>query len=102
MTTPRPLAAFLVLVLLSVVLPRTLFHHCDHTSVPGAASDHSAVQADTRCALCEMVVPVYEGRSPIVERPMRVVPVERERPAVAQLRVAPVDRRPARGPPVLG
>lgn len=98
--TPRFLAAFLGLLLLTVVLPKALFHHCEHGFASEEQHDRAGVQADTRCDLCEMVVSAYEGRSAAAVNVPVVRAADRTEALVAALRLGHADRPAARGPPV--
>lgn len=100
-------AIWLLLVLLSTVVPRGTFHHCEHAHHTTATEDPAHVTgptlyADQHCALCEAPVPWGEALE-AGELPVRVVQQGTELgiPKAALLALAaPVPA--GRGPPVRG
>lgn len=98
----RSLSAwFLLAVLLSMALPRTLFHHClegqlhldSHGPTP-------ALHADFHCAICEAPVPVLDLPPAPASLPEILATVDLAVPFTAQVHTLAREAPKLRGPPV--
>lgn len=53
-------AAWLLVLAVFTVLPRTLFHACERM-LDHAEAEAGSVHADAHCAICEAPAPIHEG-----------------------------------------
>jgi hypothetical protein len=99
----RLYAAFMLLLMALLVAPMVAFHECGHGHEPLVAlSDGPALDEDSHCAMCDMVIPEHKatpaaaGTPPPASAMVLGVRYLMNRPWVAAVAV------PCRGPPLLG
>ncbi|MCB9166167.1 MAG: hypothetical protein H6595_01660 [Flavobacteriales bacterium] len=98
----RGTAVLLLALMMLVVAPRKLFHHCapEHL-VLSTPTTGAQINADDHCPICDAITPVFEGAVAWSAVPV-IVPVVHLRTApVTTVRTTVAFVPPLRGPPAL-
>lgn len=89
-------------VLLSMALPRTLFHHCmEGRSHLGRHVATPALHSDFHCPICEAPVPTLDLPPAMAPLPETLARVDQAVPTTAHVRVLKQEAPKLRGPPTI-